>query len=1050
MTTVLRLPPLAPGYYWHPSTMGGDDNQATVEINTIPTRPDERFEDFQIRYAHNIANQFRQGINQGSPTGYSIAPGTNPDMLRAFGAPEDFVQRVQSPEYRSQRQTSQPSNEPLRAAQYRVSSEEAIARELGRPRAELQYAREELERLTAKPLAVKPPATATIEVAPPSIVSDKQVGDGVNRGNMIDLGGGELISRDDWKDIPEKYQLIGLTRGAKAMNEAIEQDNASLKAAINSLRPFSRPVTGEKVEASRGVGFSPIAPDTEYDIVAARKGGVDRGTLNLAFGQDAVDKALESHAISLTDAVDPIPDRPSESDFVASYFQGKGWGEPPSSRGTVRNTEEVGRLTEAQDAYLRKYPVPSLQEYQAAALYDAGVDESVFGSTSTRTATEGELRSISAYGPTLRKATDDYVAKYGVSPIIQQSAQNVLDAATGYKTITDPNAPAWARVGTVVLDLLIIESLLGRPLTSAATKAVKQSFSAETRREIFDYMSAVRQRAAIVAADERGYVSLNPFEQGGKEAFIPTPKGGTQPAKIVPQKPPTVMPTTREEAAALADLRASGMTDEQIANLTRQANRVRLQSVYDQINADLERARSGTPKEITPPKIIQSTPKETLTVKTSTSTDYASLSEQKAWLNKVNRQKQSEDMRWLEQFKKNNLDWREQLKREVASPDFAQKRQVWQNLIRQEVAKIGPESPSKLVAQAHANEARYNAGAAAAITQIKRMSDPNKALIHAANLDSGTLHAVITQAPATFTRAYSKADAITQAQINTKVSGALNPALQNNNAAKAHTLAQAETRAEAAAKALAMVQPQTRGATLAKSATKTEGQTKGSTLAKATTQAKVGTQAKADTNIRPADATKPAQGIRSQPGTPTARATKSPVPTKPPPERGSKPPLITRAKKKAEQEKALIERASQDGALTWKQGKLNGKPMYKLWVYPYDPKDDMITVDHIPKGAHLVNGRFSAYQTAKVLRGKAPAEAKTADIGAFLATVSPTDRTRRKIRLSFTPDPTNKGHRPIRVIPATNLRSLQAGKVYYTPTSGGMILSRRPLGRRRR
>ncbi len=250
-------------------------------------------------------------------------------------------------------------------------------------------------------------------------------------------------------------------------------------------------------------------------------------------------------------------------------------------------------------------------------------------------------------------------------------------------------------------------------------------------------------------------------------------------------------------------------------------------------------------------------------------------------------------------------------------------------------------------------------------------------------------------------------------------------------------------------------------------------------------QPRQASQTKTDTKttqeIKTGEISKPGGGIESS-GKPTPKVEPQPkaetrTPTKPKiPERIKTPdkpkePIKFPKRKTLGEQQALIERAARDGAITWKQGALH-EPQYKLWVYPYD-KGDFTTVSSIPKGANLVSGIGSARKTAKVLRGKAPDTAKTADIGAFLATVTPVDREKRKISVTFRPDPANKIHirtgqtlvevhrRPIRVVPPTrrpprlprvdaDLHSLRRGKIFYTPMRGGVALSRHSLGRRGR
>lgn len=103
-----RIGGLAEGYHWVPN----DDPSRILEGGgwtgmTVGTRPppsEVMLTADQVRNLTDIVNQFREGIRSGGLAAvpgqaFGIAAGTPPELLRAFGAGEELIQRVQAPEY---------------------------------------------------------------------------------------------------------------------------------------------------------------------------------------------------------------------------------------------------------------------------------------------------------------------------------------------------------------------------------------------------------------------------------------------------------------------------------------------------------------------------------------------------------------------------------------------------------------------------------------------------------------------------------------------------------------------------------------------------------------------------------------------------------------------------------------------------------------------------------------------------------------------------------------------------------------------------------------
>lgn len=142
------------------------------------------------------------------------------------------------------------------------------------------------------------------------------------------------------------------------------------------------------------------------------------------------------------------------------------------------------------------------------------------------------------------------------------------------------------------------------------------------------------------------------------------------------------------------------------------------------------------------------------------------------------------------------------------------------------------------------------------------------------------------------------------------------------------------------------------------------------------------------------------------------------------------------------------------GAVGWKQGELNNKPVVHILKRPYKKQSDLeTTVGKVPGGVAMAKGKGSARRSARLLHGTGPKNV-TIDSGNMDVTISSQGR---KVNLNFVADPGNQTHHVIRVgqpQPASNrgsgLRSVKRGKVYRTRLGKNTLLSRRPLGRKRR
>ncbi len=148
-----------------------------------------------------------------------------------------------------------------------------------------------------------------------------------------------------------------------------------------------------------------------------------------------------------------------------------------------------------------------------------------------------------------------------------------------------------------------------------------------------------------------------------------------------------------------------------------------------------------------------------------------------------------------------------------------------------------------------------------------------------------------------------------------------------------------------------------------------------------------------------------------------------------PPRKLSKPlkPLLPLREDKDRAKRELVLRTR--GAVTWNMGKLQGRDVW--WVVLPDGRK-LVLLGEAPQGARiLADGKGSAYKTTqRIGRGAFPVI--TQRHGAVTATIRPS-RTPKGADIAF-----------------SNLRSIKRGKQYYTPVAGMTLISRRPLGRRRR
>jgi len=96
-----------------------------------------------------------------------------------------------------------------------------------------------------------------------------------------------------------------------------------------------------------------------------------------------------------------------------------------------------------------------------------------------------------------------------------------------------------------------------------------------------------------------------------------------------------------------------------------------------------------------------------------------------------------------------------------------------------------------------------------------------------------------------------------------------------------------------------------------------------------------------------------------------------------------------------------------NGAIAWRHGELRGKDVYHVFKHPYKSDKDFITVvGKKPQNATLVKGPGSAYQSVKLLYGRAPSRQVTGDVGIFDFIITP--KSAKRVGIMFKPDPKGK------------------------------------------
>jgi len=114
-------------------------------------------------------------------------------------------------------------------------------------------------------------------------------------------------------------------------------------------------------------------------------------------------------------------------------------------------------------------------------------------------------------------------------------------------------------------------------------------------------------------------------------------------------------------------------------------------------------------------------------------------------------------------------------------------------------------------------------------------------------------------------------------------------------------------------------------------------------------------------------------------------------------------------------------------------GKLGRKVKRDVWHVRLPDDTHLIVMGAAPKGARIMaEGPGSAYRTAQAIGAGLRREIEQVH-GAVKARVTPTG-TSKGANIRFTP----------------TLTSRKRGKIYYTQAGDATLMSRRPLGRRRR
>jgi hypothetical protein len=155
-------------------------------------------------------------------------------------------------------------------------------------------------------------------------------------------------------------------------------------------------------------------------------------------------------------------------------------------------------------------------------------------------------------------------------------------------------------------------------------------------------------------------------------------------------------------------------------------------------------------------------------------------------------------------------------------------------------------------------------------------------------------------------------------------------------------------------------------------------------------------------SLAPAPSPKPAPRPAPKPTPKTIPG----APIEPIPEAPTKPRLLKKipvgAGKTDKQKRKIIRKA--DGAITWRHGELRGKDVWQVGVFPYNRKENWLTVlGRKPANATLADGPGSAFQTIKLLHGKPPPRKVRADLGIF--DVGLEARGRKGVDIRFKPDP---------------------------------------------
>lgn len=137
------------------------------------------------------------------------------------------------------------------------------------------------------------------------------------------------------------------------------------------------------------------------------------------------------------------------------------------------------------------------------------------------------------------------------------------------------------------------------------------------------------------------------------------------------------------------------------------------------------------------------------------------------------------------------------------------------------------------------------------------------------------------------------------------------------------------------------------------------------------------------------------------------------------------------------------------GAIALRQGELNNQGVNWLIRKPYKQENVSLHLGNLPPGVtSMPTGKDSAKKSIRLVTGNPP-KRLTMDIGAQDAVVTSRGN---KLRIAYKPDPRQQTTSQIRLGRRRQnpFASRRRGKLYYTPSPGGTLVSRRPLGRRRR